>query len=450
MKYTPYPYQVHAKEHIKNNAAAGLFLDMGLGKTVTTLTAVDELMYSEFEVEKVLVIAPKRVAEHTWSTEAAKWDHLKHLRISKILGDAPTRKKAVHADADIYVINRENVPWLIGYLGSKMPFDMLVIDELSSFKSSNAERFRALKRVRPLIKRVVGLTGTPASNGLIDLWAQVYLLDQGARLGKTITGYREQYFFVAQKHGNVPVKYAAKSGADKRIFDALADICISMSAEDYLDVPECLDLVKHIELPSAVMGAYKEFKREKLLELSDKEITAVNAASLTGKLLQFCNGAVYDSDKRYHIVHDEKLDALAEIIEEANGKPVLVFYNFVHDLERVKSRFKSAVTLKGPSVIDSWNRGEIDLLLAHPASAGHGLNLQDGGNIIVWFGIPWSLELYEQAVGRLHRQGQSQKVMNNILICKGTWEDRVWSALQAKADVQLELLNALKYELDRI
>jgi SNF2 family DNA or RNA helicase len=450
MKFTPRPYQLVSKEHVVNNPTAGLLLDMGLGKTASTLAAIDELMFSRFEIGKVLIIAPLKVAEDTWSRECEKWDDFSHFRISKVLGSEQKRIKALMTDADIYVINRENVPWLCAFYGSKLPFDMWVIDELSSFKSSKAARFRALKRIRPSVSRVVGLTGTPAPNGLIDLWAQIFLLDGGQRLGEHVTHYREQYFHVAEKHGNIPTKYVPKNDAEKAIYAKISDICISMKSEDYLQLPDLVDVVHTVTLEEPVMKKYKAFKRDYLLSIKDKEITALNAAALTGKLLQFSNGAVYDENRGVHHIHDTKMEAFEELIEEAQGKPVLVFYQFRHDLERIKKKFPQAVELKGSKEIEMWNKGKLELMIAHAASAGHGLNLQDGGNILIWFGIPWSLELYQQAIKRLHRSGQLQKVFNHILITKGTWEENVLKALQGKANVQDELLKALKYELDRI
>jgi SNF2 family DNA or RNA helicase len=426
---------------------------MGLGKTVSTLTAVDILLNDAFEVSKVLVIAPKMVAENTWSREVEKWDHLQHLTISKVLGDEKQRTAALKAKADIYVINRENVPWLVGYYATAWPFDMVVIDELSSFKSSKAQRFRALRKIRPLIKRVVGLTGTPAPNGLMDLWAQVYLLDRGQRLGETITGYRARYFSEGRRINGVVTDYKPRSEAQSNIHGLIEDICISMKAADYLTLPERIDNTIEITLPAKVLEKYREFEVDQVMQLMDGEdITAVNAAALTNKLLQFANGAVYNEDREVRIVHDAKLDALEELVEAAAGKPVLVFYNYRHDLDRITQRLKAykPVMMKGKVQEDAWNAGEIQMLLAHPASAGHGLNLQDGGNTIVWFGLNWSLELYMQAVGRLHRQGQTQVVTNYRIVVPGTVEDDVIAALDRKAKGQDELLEALKARVEKI
>jgi len=444
-------YQDYSVDFIIENLYCGLFLDLGLGKTVTALTAIDRLMYDLLEVEKVLVIAPLRVAQDTWSTEAQKWDHLKHLRISKVLGSERQRKEALRAKADIYVTNRENVVWLVGYLGSAFPFDMVVIDELSSFKSPKAQRFKVLRQVRPLMKRVVGLTGTPAPNSLIDLWSQLYLLDRGERLGKTIGEYREKYFSPGQRQGAVVFNYKARDGSGQKIHDRISDICISMKAEDYLSLPERIDREVIVKLPDKVRRQYEDFEKAQVLALMEGDITAVNAAALTNKLLQFANGAVYDTNKAPHEVHAAKLDALDEILDTANGQPVLVFYSYRHDLERIMTRMKQykPVRLDKPEDIKAWNRGEIQLMLAHPASAGHGLNLQAGGNIIVWFGMTWSLELYQQANARLHRQGQQKPVIIHHLIAEGTMDTDVIQALMKKADSQESLLAAVKARIEK-
>lgn len=448
MRYIPHPYQDFATEHVINNPEAGLFLDMGLGKTVSTLTAVDRLMNDYFEIDKVLVIAPKRVAEDTWTTESAKWDHLKHLRLSVVLGSERERKEALKAKADIYVINRENVAWLVGYYQSAFPFDMIVIDELSSFKSAKAIRFKSLRMIRPKVKRVVGLTGTPAPNGLIDLWPQLYLLDQGTRLGKTITGYRERYFTSGRRNGQVIFNYNLKAESEKAIYDKIGDICISMKAKDYLSLPERINHTIEVKLPKEIQDRYDEFEKQQVLSIleSDTDISAVNAAALSTKLRQFANGAVYDSEKNYHVVHDEKLEALEEVVEAANGQPVLIFYSFQHDLERIQKRLKAYKPriLEGASDIEEWNAGKIQVLLAHPASAGHGLNLQAGGNIVVWFGLNWSLELYQQANARLDRQGQIKPVIIYHLITVSTIDQKVFLALEGKAEGQEALLNAVK------
>lgn len=453
MKYTPRPYQDFTTRKIVELPAVGALLDMGLGKTVSTLTAVDELLNDRMEVGKVLVIAPKRVAEEVWTTEIQKWDHLRHLTTSLVLGTEAQRKEALKRKADIYVINRENVVWLVGFYGTAWPFDMIVIDELSSFKSHQSQRFKALRKVRPLASRVVGLTGTPAPNGLLDLWSQIYLLDQGERLGKTVGAYREKWFRPGRRSGHIVYDYNLKSAASEtEIMQSIADICFSMKTEDYLTLPERIDLVQRVTLPPRVMEKYLAFEREQILKLEDiQDISAVNAAALTNKLLQYANGAVYDDEKNWHEVHTEKLEALEENIEAANGKPVLIFYRFKHDLARIMKALKAYKprTLDGPDEIKAWNRGEIPVLLAHPASAGHGLNLQDGGNLIEWFGVPWSLELYQQAIKRLHRSGQTQVVRNNRLIVTGTMDEDVLAALGDKHSTQEAMIAAVKARIER-
>ena len=448
MNFKPYPYQQKAIDHILSHPSSALFLDMGLGKTVCTLTAIKELLDC-FEVSKVLIIATKRVALSTWTDEAAKWEHLHDLRLSRVLGTERERRAALGRDADIYVINRENVVWLTEYLGSDWPFDMMVIDELSSFKSSSAKRFRALRRFRPRVHRVVGLTGTPASNGYMDLWAEMYLLDQGERLGKTITGYRSQYFRPGRQNGYVVYDWKLLPGADKVIQSRISDICLSMSAEDYLELPELLVNDVRVPLPEKAMKAYKKMERDKVLEVLDQEISAFQAATLMGKLLQMANGAVYDDDGGVTELHKAKLDALGELLESAQGQPVLCFYSYKHDKDRIERAFKEYE----PRMLDSekdirdWNEGRIRLLLAHPASAGHGLNLQTGGHILVWFGLPWSLELYQQANARLHRQGQTERVIVHRILADGTADDIVREKLERKGLTQDELLERLKGRL---
>lgn len=447
-------YQKYAVRFIKDNPAAGLLLDMGLGKTVSTLTAINWLMYEDAEIDKVLVIAPKRVAEDTWTKEAKKWDHLKHLRISKVLGSERQRKEALRIDADIYVINRENVCWLVGQYQGILPFDMLVIDELSSFKNPKSERFKALRLVRPSISRVVGLTGTPAPNGLIDLWSQIYLLDGGERLGKTVTGYRERYFKPGRSNGHVVYDYKILDGSEEAIYRKISDICVSMKAEDYLELPPRIDDTVEINLPDSIKAQYADFEKTEVLRLIDEEasnISAVNAAALSNKLLQFSNGAIYDADRAVHEIHAEKLEALAEIVEAATDSPVLVFYSFRHDIPRIKKRLKAygpRELLTGDD-IDDWNAGKIRVLLAHPAGAGHGLNLQQGGNVVVWFGLSWSLELYQQANARLYRQGQTKPVKVYHLICRGTMDEDVIKAISGKADKQEALMQAVKARINK-
>lgn len=448
MIYTPHPYQQHATKHIIENYDCGLFLEMGLGKTVSTLTAINDLMFDAFEISRVLVIAPKRVAEDTWTAEKDKWEHLQHLRVSVVLGTERQRKEALRAKADIYVINRENVAWLVSFYGGAFPFDMLVIDELSSFKSPKATRFKALRMIRPKVKRVVGLTGTPAPNGLIDLWSQLYLLDQGQRLGKSVTNYRERYFNPGKRNGNVVYEYKARPDSYDEIYNKIGDICISMKAEDYLQLPKRIDNNIEIKLPAEIQQKYEQFELDQVLALLDDagQISAVNAAGLSNKLLQFANGAIYDDEKNWHEIHKGKLEALSELVEAANGQPVLIFYSYKHDVERIMQHLKAYKPKKLDDAKDvaAWNRKEIPVLLAHPASAGHGLNMQQGGNILIWFGLPWSLELYQQACARLDRQGQTKAVINQRLITKGTMDEEVLKALDRKTGGQEALMQAVK------
>ena len=443
MKYIPYSYQEYALKFILNSKAAGIFLDCGLGKTVITLTAIAELMHNRFEISKALVIAPLRVAENVWDVEAKKWDHLKHLRVAKVLGSEKKRIQALASNADIYVINRENTKWLVDYYKKDWPFDMLVLDELSSFKSHRAKRFKALRKVRPLCKRVVGLTGTPAPNGLIDLWAQVYLLDSGQRLGKTISGYRERYFLPDKRNQHVIFSYKPREGAEEAIYKKLSDICISMKNRDYLTLPERMDNILGINLPPKVLEQYRQLERDLLLPLLEGDIVAGSAAVLTNKLLQITGGAVYDEGKKVQILHDEKLKALEDLVEAANGKPVLVYYNYRHELERIQKQFLCRV-LDTAKDMEDWNKGEIPVMLAHPASAGHGLNLQNGGSTIIWFGLPWSLELYQQANARIHRQGQKNTVVVHHLVAKETIDEDVMQVLAKKQAGQEALLQAVK------
>ena len=451
MKFKPYPYQEEAIRRIIEQPATGLFLDMGMGKTVITLTAIEKLMYDYFEVNKALVIAPKRVAETTWPDEVKAWDHLRNLRVSVVLGSEEKRLKALQQEADIYVINRENVVWLVETLGRRWPFDMVVIDELSSFKSPKAKRFRALRRVRPKIKRIVGLTGTPAPNGLIDLWPQIYLLDQGERLGRTVTGYRARYFEPEKMDSSrqIVYKWRLKPGAEKAIYRKLEDICVSMRAEDWLTLPERIDRVIPVKLPDAAYSKYQELERQMLLTYADGDVVASTGATLAGKLLQMANGAVYDENKGVKEIHTAKLEALEDVLEAANGKPVLVFYTYQHDLDRILARFPQARLLDTEQDIRDWNNGTIELMLAHPAAAGHGLNLQAGGHIIAWFGLPWSLELYQQANARLYRQGQTNRVVIHHLVAQGTIDEDVMAALRDKEHDQNALLKAVKWRLER-
>jgi len=452
MIFKPHTYQQFAIQRILEQPAVALFLDMGMGKTVCALTAAAELLHDRFEVSRVLVIAPLRVAEDTWSREAEKWDHLQYLRISKVLGSERERTAALVADADIYVINRENVEWLVNYYGKHWPFDMVIVDELSSFKSPKARRFRALRKVRPLIKRIVGLTGTPAPNGLIDLWAQVYLLDQGERLGRTVTGYRERYFRPDKRNGMVVYSWKPKPGAEEVIHRKLADICVSMSAKDWLEMPERVDNIVPVRLSSEARARYDQLERDLLLPLAGGDVVADTAAALTNKLLQMANGAVYDENGQAREVHTAKLAALEEILDTCNGKPVLVFYAYRHDLARLQTflRKRNPRTLNTSVDIEDWNAGRVPVMLVHPASAGHGLNLQAGGNIIVWFGLTWSLELYQQANARLDRQGQQHSVIVHHLVAEGTVDEDVMKALENKTTGQEALLVAVKARIARI
>lgn len=450
MKFLPHDYQKYVIEKIIELLELGIFLDMGLGKTVCTLTAIDILIYDMFAVSKVLVIAPKRVAEDTWTTESEKWDHLRHLKISRVLGSTQHRQKALEEDADIYVINRENVSWLIDYLRNNWSFEMVVVDELSSFKSNSARRFKSLKQVRPLIERFVGLTGTPAPNGLLDLWPQMYLIDRGERLGKTITGYRDRYFIPAKSNGYIVYSYELKEGAEEAIHKKISDVCISMKAEDYLQLPDKIINDIEITLSDREMNLYRRLEKEKIMELDGDEITAVSAAALYNKLLQMANGGIYTDDGGEIEIHKKKVEALEEIIEASNGHPVLIFYNYKHDYDRLMKAFKriKPKTLNKQEDIKAWNAGRIPLLLAQPASMGHGLNLQAGGHIIVWFGLNWSLELYMQANARLFRQGQKETVMIYRLIAKGTVDEEVIKRLEDKDVKQESLMSAVKARIE--
>lgn len=448
MKYDPHVYQDFATQKIIDNPYAGLFLDMGLGKTVSTLTALEQLKYDYFSIGKVLVIAPLRVAENVWSAEIEKWDHLRHLTISKVLGTQAERLVALSAPADIHIINRDNVVWLVQRLGRRWDFDMVVIDELSSFKNGDSKRFRALRKVRPLIKRMVGLTGTPAPNGLIDLWAQIYLLDLGERLGKTLTGYRDRFFLPGARSGHQVYEWKLKKETEQRIYERLSDICISMEAKDWLKLPERVDRVVEVKLSDSAMKLYKQMERELLLPYMDGDIVANTAAVLANKLVQMANGAVYDENAGIREIHEAKLDALEDIVEAANGKPILVFYAYKHDLARIQKRFSDARKLETSKDMVDWNAGKVSMMVAHPASAGHGLNLQAGGNQIVWFGLTWSLELYQQANARLHRQGQLERVIVHHLVALGTMDAAVMKRLAGKAAEQYALINAVKARIE--
>lgn len=448
-------YQKKAVEHIITHKYCGLFLEMGLGKTVSTLTAVEKLMYDYLEVNSVLVIAPKRVAETVWAEEAQNWEHLQHLTFSKIIGTEKQRLEAFHKKADIHIISRDNITWLCGVCASNLPYDMLVIDELSSFKNYLSQRFKALRLARPWIKRVVGLTGTPAPNGLIDLWPQIYLMDRGERLGKTITKYRSTYFTPGRSNGYVVYNYNLQGGAEQAIRNKIGDICISMQAQDYLQMPMLTNNYVKLKMPKHILDAYHKFEKDSIMKLmnsdNEVEITALNAPGLSNKLLQFANGAIYDEDKNVYPIHDIKLKALEEIVEEACGKPVLVAWTYQFDRDRIMkylSKYKPR-ELKTAKDIQDWNDGKVQLMLAHPASAGHGLNLQAGGNIIVWFGLTWSLELYQQFNARLYRQGQKQGVIIHHLYMAQTHDEDVILALKNKDRVQMSLMNSIKAKIDK-
>jgi SNF2 family DNA or RNA helicase len=450
-------YQKAAVEHIISKKHCGLFLEMGLGKTVSTLTAVKKLIYEELEIENALVIGPKRVAESVWDAECEKWEHLKHLKVVKIAGSAKQRKQALAEKADVYTIGRDNVAWLCGqYGGSMLPFGMLVVDESSSFKNPSSIRFKSLRNVQPSFKRVVILTGTPAPNGLIDIWSQIYLLDRGERLGKFITRFREDYFKPAKTNGAIVYSYAISGNGEELIHEKISDICMSMKAKDYLSLPGRMENIIEIKFDAALQKRYDDFERDQVLSLfadspEDEGISAVNAASLSNKLLQFANGAVYDSDKNYHIVHDLKIEALKEIVEDANGKPVLIAYTYRHDLERIMIALKSykPKQLKIDQDIKDWNSGKIQVMVMHPASGGHGLNLQAGGNIIVWFGQTWSLELEQQFNARLDRQGQKDVVIIHKLVASKTLDQDVIKSQESKSKKQDALMEAVKAKIKK-
>ena len=446
--FTPYPYQAAGINWIIERPACALLWGMGTGKTVTTLTATDRLLHDYLEDGPVLVIAPKRVAENTWSKEASKWEHLRHLRVSRVMGTEKQRLAALAASADIYVINRENVVWLVETLQNRWPFRIVVIDELSSFKSAQAKRWKALRRVRGRIDRLIGLTGTPRPNGLEDLWPEVYLLDQGERLGRTLTAFRSRFLVPDKMNGHIVYSYREKEGASEEVYSRLADICMSIRKEDVLSLPGQIYEDIELEAPAALLKKYKQFERDKVLECldADGEIVAGTAAALTNKLLQFANGAIYDLDGQVHHLHDIKLDALEELIEEAGGEPVLVLYAYQHDADRIRERIKCRA-LDKPEDIDAWNRGEIPVALAHPASIGHGLNLQDGGHILIWFGLTWSLELYQQANERLNRPGQKNVCRVYHLVLKGTHDTRVLQSLKNKDIGQAAAIEALRLEI---
>lgn len=449
MKYKPYEYQVYATEYILAHPIAAVLLDMGLGKSVITLTAIFDLTLDSFLVRKVLVIAPLRVARDTWPVEIEKWDHLKGLKYTVAVGSEVQRKTALMKRAQVYIINRENVEWLISRSGISFDFDMVVIDELSSFKSHQAKRFKSLLKVRPKVKRIVGLTGTPSSNGLMDLWAEYRLLDMGQRLGRFIGRYREDYFVPDKRNQQVIFSYKPKPGAEEAIYRLISDITISMKGSDYLKLPELVINEVPVKISEKEMKTLDTMKRDLITTVKGEEITAANAAALSGKLLQMANGAVYDDQGVVIHIHDRKLDALEDLIEAANGKPVLIAYWFKHDLSRIQKRFEVEVLSTSDS-IKRWNDGEIPIAVIHPASAGHGLNLQAGGSTLVWFGLTWSLELYQQTNARLWRQGQNETVVIHHLIAKGTIDERVMKALKDKDNTQSALIDAVKATLKEV
>lgn len=449
MKYKPHEYQVYATEYILNHPIAAVLLDMGLGKSVITLTAIFDLTLDSFLVRKVLVIAPLRVARDTWPAEIEKWDHLKGLKYTVAVGSEVQRKTALMKRAQVYIINRENVEWLIARSGIPFDFDMVVIDELSSFKSHQAKRFKSLMKVRPKVNRIVGLTGTPSSNGLMDLWAQYRLLDMGQRLGRFIGRYREDYFVPDKRNQQVIFSYKPKPGAEEAIYRLISDITISMKGADYLKLPELVINEVDVKLSEKEMKNLDIMKRDLITTVKGEEVTAANAAALSGKLLQMANGAVYDDQGTVLHIHDRKLDALEDLIEAANGKPVLIAYWFKHDLSRIQKRFEVEVLSTSDS-IKRWNDGEIPIAAIHPASAGHGLNLQAGGSTLIWFGLTWSLELYQQTNARLWRQGQKETVVIHHLIAKGTIDERVMQALNDKNNTQSALIDAVKATLKEV
>lgn len=453
MKYRPHDYQQYAINFIKENPIAAILLDMGLGKTSITLTALNELLFDSFEIRKVLVIAPLRVARDTWTAEVDKWDHLRNLMCSVAVGTEAERKSALRKEAHIYIINRENVSWLIEESGIPFDFDMVVIDELSSFKNGKSKRFRSLLKVRPFVKRIVGLTGTPAGNGLMDLWAEFKVLDMGKRLGRFISNYRLNYFTPDKRNGQVVYSYKPLPFAEQAISDAISDITISMKSTDHLKMPELVSTAYPVSMSSAEKRAYDDFKSEYVLKLgADKELTAANAAVLCGKLTQMANGAIYDESGSCHRLHDRKLDALEDIIESANGKPLLVAYWYQHDRDRIEKRLHELhipfARMDSSESIRKWNSGELPVALIHPASAGHGLNLQSGGSTIVWFGLTWSLELYSQTNARLWRQGQNaDTVVVMHIVTAGTVDEDILKALQRKDETQSALISAVKAHL---
>lgn len=451
MEFEAKYYQQYCIDRIIEQPELGLLLDMGMGKTAITLTAVERLIYDYFAIRKVLVIAPLKPAIETWPTEVGKWDHLKHITTSLVLGDKESRLKALEKEAELYIVNRENVQWLVDHYKKKWPFDMVVIDELSSFKSSKAQRFKALKKVRPYIKRIVGLTGTPSPNGLLDLWSQMYLLDAGKALGKTLTSYREKWFVPDKRNATTIFSWKPKEGAEDEIYKKLGNLCISMKTADYLQLPDRLDIRHEIEPSKETMALYKKLEHDMIIPYEDGDIDAGSAAILVNKLLQVAGGAAYDENGNTKILHNEKLDTLDVLLEEANGQPVLLFYSYKHERDRIIERHPEAVDVKEATAVKEWNKGNIPLLLAHPASAGHGLNLQFGGHIVIWYGLPCSLELYQQANKRVHRMGQKETVLIHHLLMKNTADMWVLDQVLTEKDKrQNALLEALKARIKEV
>lgn len=446
MKYEPHNYQQFATDFILEHPISCLMLDMGLGKTVITLTALWQLALDSFDVSRILVIAPKRVAEDTWPKELSKWEHLSGLDATLVMGTQAEREAALRQQTFLYIINRENVSWLVA--NHPWDFDMVVIDELSSFKSNQAQRFKAMKKVRPLVSRIVGLTGTPAPNSLLDLWPEMYLMDMGQRLGRFIGGFRDRFFTPDKRNREIIYSYKPREGAEEAIYGLISDICISMKAVDYLDMPELIMNRVEVSMDSRERKIYDDFQRDMVVSLQGEELDAVNAAALSGKLTQMANGAVYGENRKVLHIHDRKLDALEDLMEAANGKPLLVAYWYEHDLQRIKARFKNARCIDTTQDIDDWNAGKIPLALIHPASAGHGLNLQEGGCTIVWFGLTWSLELYQQLNARLWRQGQKHTVVIHHIVTKGTHDEDVLRALDNKDTRQSALIDAVRARLE--
>lgn len=446
MKYEPHSYQKYATDFIERNSIAALLLDMGLGKTSITLTAINNLLFDYFDAHRVLVIAPLRVAKNTWPEEIEKWSHLSNIKYSVVVGTEKERISALKENADIYIINRENIPWLVEK--SKLPFDfdMVVIDELSSFKNYSSKRFKSLMKVRPKIRRIIGLTGTPSSNGLMDLFAEFKILDMGVRLGRFIGQYRNAYFTPDKMNGPIVYSYKSLPSAEKIIYEKISDITISMKATDHLKMPELIECETVVQMSEKEKKSYTTLKKELVLSIPDGEITAANAASLSNKLSQMANGAIYLEDKEFVTIHDRKLDALEDLIESANGKPLLVAYWFKHDLERIKERFEVR-EIKTSNDIKDWNDGKIPVAVIHPASAGHGLNLQSGGSTLVWFGLTWSLELYQQTNARLYRQGQNDTVVIHHIVTKDTIDEDIMKALKRKDKTQSSLIDAVKAKL---